>query len=124
MQDAYPLIALLAWLQLKHFVADYLLQPDWIIRGKGDLHHPGGYIHAAIHAMGTMPGLILFGVDAAGVAALAAGEFALHFVIDHVKARHSRARPMAMNSRAFWAAHGADQFLHHMTYCGILFLVS
>lgn len=123
MQDAYALIGLLAWLQAKHFAADYLLQSQWILRGKGDLRHPGGYAHAAIHIIGTAPGLVAFGLSGATVATLALGEFAAHFLIDHLKAVHSARHPVAANRRAFWIAHGTDQLLHHLTYVGMLGVV-
>ncbi|MEI1252170.1 DUF3307 domain-containing protein [Rhizobium aouanii] len=120
MESAFSLISLLAWLQAKHFAADYLLQPGWVLRGKGDLHHPGGYAHAAIHVAGSIPGLLLFGLDAKTVTLLAVAEFLIHYLIDHVKAVHSHLYPVAMTTRAYWASHGADQLLHHLTYTGIL----
>lgn len=123
MESAVSLVVLLAWLQAKHFAADYLLQPDWVLRGKGDLRHPGGYAHAAIHAVGTIPGLWLCGVDAMTVALVALAEFLIHYLIDHLKAVHSNAHPTEMTTRTYWAAHGADQLLHHLTYTGILVVV-
>jgi hypothetical protein len=123
MESAVPLVGLLVWLQAKHFAADYLLQPGWVLRGKGDFRHPGGYAHAAIHAMGTIPGLWLCGLDAVTVAVLALAEFLIHYLIDHLKAVHSHLHPAGMTTRAYWAAHGADQLLHHLTYTGILVAV-
>jgi hypothetical protein len=120
MDSAVSLIGLLAWLQTKHFAADYLLQPGWVLRGKGDLHHPGGYAHAAIHAAGTVPGLWLCGLDAMTVMVLALAEFLIHYLIDHLKALHAHRHPAAVTTRGYWAAHGADQLLHHLTYTGIL----
>ena len=122
MESALSLIGLLAWLQVKHFVADYLLQTHWILRGKGSLRHPGGYAHATIHAAGTIPGLASFGLDSTTVAVLTLSELLVHFLIDHFKAIHSHNRPAAVTSRAFWAAHGGDQLLHQLTYVGILAL--
>lgn len=124
MQGAYLLIGLLAWLQFKHFVADYLMQPAWILRGKGNLLHPGGYVHAGLHALGSLPALVLLELDRGWIAALVLGEFAVHFAIDHLKAVHAHKKPAAMTTRAYWAAHGADQLLHHLTYTGILVLIS
>ncbi|NEK18440.1 DUF3307 domain-containing protein [Rhizobium leguminosarum] len=123
MESASFLIGLLAWLQVKHFAADYLLQPAWILQGKGDIRHPGGYIHAAIHVVGTLPGLLLFGLDGVTVAVLALGEFLIHFTIDHLKAVHSRRHPAVAMSRGYWAVHGADQLLHHLTYTGLFAVV-
>lgn len=124
MQGAYSLIGMLAWLQFKHFVADYLLQPAWILRGKGDLRHPGGYAHAGLHALGSLPALMMLDLNGVWIGMMMAGEFGVHFVIDHFKAIHAYKRPAAMTTRAYWAAHGADQFLHHLTYVGMLALAS
>ena len=33
--------ALLIGLEIKHYVADYFLQPGWILGGKGDFRKPG-----------------------------------------------------------------------------------
>ncbi len=41
---------LLIGLEIKHYVADYFLQPGWMLGGKGDFRKPGGYAHAGIHA--------------------------------------------------------------------------
>lgn len=117
------LIGLLVWLQVKHFVADYLLQSPWIIAGKGHFDRPGGYVHAAVHVLGTAPALLYIGLDASIVALLLAGEFLVHFLVDHVKAVLARARPQSPNSARFWAWHGADQLAHHLTYSAILLVV-
>ena len=42
---------LLVGLELKHYIADYFMQPGWILAGKGDFRKPGGYAHAGIHAL-------------------------------------------------------------------------
>ena len=120
MESALFLIGLLAWLQVKHFVADYLLQPGWILEAKGDFRRAGGYAHAAIHVAGTIPGLLLFGLGGTTVAVLALSEFVIHFLIDHLKAIYSRNHPATVTTRAYWATHGFDQLLHHLTYTAIL----
>jgi hypothetical protein len=116
-------VGMLVWLQFKHFVADYLLQSAWIIRGKGSFHKPGGYIHAGIHVCGSLPVLYLGGLSAGGFAGLAVGEFVIHYLVDHLKAVHSRRRPHATNTQTFWALHGFDQLLHHLTYSGMLLVI-
>lgn len=50
---AITMVAMLAYLQLKHFVVDYVLQPAWILRGKGNFRMIGGYVHAGGHALGS-----------------------------------------------------------------------
>jgi len=120
MESAFFLIGLLAWLQVKHFIADYLLQPGWILKAKGDFFRVGGYAHAAIHVAGTVPGLLLFGTDGLIIIALAFGEFVSHFLIDHLKAVYGRSHPVDVMARSYWAAHGFDQLMHHLSYAAIL----
>ena len=114
-------IAMLLIFQVKHFVADYLLQPAWVIRGKGDFRQPGGYVHAGVHALGSLPALVLAGLGATEIAALAVVEFVVHFTIDHVKALLSRDSKSGPNTRAYWAMHGADQLMHQLTYAGLIY---
>ena len=123
MSMAVFLVGMLVWLQIKHFVADYLLQPPWILHGKGDFSKPGGYAHAAIHVCGSLPVLIAGGLSAGWIISLAAAEFAIHYLVDHFKAVHSRAHPHPTNTLAFWALHGADQLMHHMTYSALLLVI-
>lgn len=122
MDAATLFVGLLIWFQLKHFVADYLLQPGWIINGKGDFRKPGGYVHAGLHVVGSLPALYFVGLDATAVALLASAEFAVHYLIDHAKAVHARHHPHPANTRAFWALHGADQLMHHLTYSCLLLI--
>ncbi len=106
----------LVCLQLKHFAADYLLQTPWMIGGKGRIECGGGYAHAGIHAILSVPALLIAGLDLPKVAALACGEFVLHFAIDHFKARISMRSEKGPATASFWALHGADQCIHQLTY--------
>jgi hypothetical protein len=60
----------LAGLQAKHFIADYLLQSRWMIAGKASFAKPGGYAHVAVHVLGSLLVLMLAGVSAAMIAGL------------------------------------------------------
>ena len=120
--DMLFLILLIAF-QIKHFAADYLLQPDWMIRGKGDAAHAGGYVHAAIHGLGSTAIMLLYGLSGFPLLLLALGECVVHYLIDFGKARWSEARQPDLKSRLFWAAHGADQLLHQLTYAAMIFLM-
>jgi hypothetical protein len=112
----------LVGLQAKHFIADYLLQPRWMIAGKASFAKPGGYAHVAIHALGSFLVLTLAGVSGAMIAGLVIAEAVAHYVIDHVKARWSLAHPSDPARKSYWAAHGVDQFMHQLTYALMLFL--
>lgn len=120
MTTASLVIGMLVWLQFKHFVADYLLQSPWILGGKGDLRQPGGYVHAGLHAVGSLPVYFVAGLGGLAIVALVASEFVIHYVIDYAKVVYSQAHQSSTNSLAFWALHGADQLLHHLTYAGLL----
>ncbi|MBX4870108.1 DUF3307 domain-containing protein [Rhizobium bangladeshense] len=111
---------MLIWLQVKHFMADYVLQAEWMIGGKGNLRKAGPYAHAGIHAVATTPILWLSIKDSSWIVVIACGEFLVHFLIDHLKAIHGHRQPHPMNTRSFWVLHGADQLAHHLTYSAIL----
>ncbi|MDK1387576.1 DUF3307 domain-containing protein [Sinorhizobium sp. 8-89] len=120
MEMAITTVAMLACLQLKHFVVDYVLQPAWILRGKGNFRMIGGYVHAGGHALGTVPALMLASAGMTRVAILVLAEFLAHYLIDYGKAllsRHSRADA---TTRAYWAMHGADQLMHQLTYAALI----
>jgi hypothetical protein len=114
-------LAMLLCFQLKHFVADYLLQPGWMLRGKGDLRCAGGYAHAGLHALGSLPAFLIAGQEPAVIVLLSAAEFAVHYATDYTKAGLSARSHSGPNTRAYWALHGADQFVHQLTYVGLIF---
>ncbi len=116
-------LILLAGLQIKHFAADYLLQTNWMLAGKCSPAHPGGYAHVGVHAIGSLIVLLLAGVPLALTMMLVVAEAVLHYLIDMSKARWSRTHSSDMQSRAFWAAMGADQLMHQLTYAAMIFIV-
>jgi hypothetical protein len=113
-------IVMLLFLQLKHFLADYLLQPGWVIRGKGNLRRLGGYAHAGMHAMGSVPAYLAAGLQPVEIALLAIAEFVFHYLTDYTKAGLSRRSRSGPDTRAYWALHGADQLVHQLTYAGLI----
>ena len=110
------MIGVLACFQVKHFVADYLLQPPWLIRGKGHFDCAGGYVHAGIHVVGSIPALLLAGLPIVPLLMFMAAEFIVHFAIDHIKARISMGSAKGPTTASYWALHGADQLIHQLTY--------
>jgi Protein of unknown function (DUF3307) len=117
-------VEVLIWLQIKHFVADYLLQPDWVLAAKGDMRRMGGYVHAGIHAIGSLPAYLIAGVGLGGIAALVVVEFVVHYVIDFIKSDLSSRSRSGPNTAAYWALHGADQLAHQLTYVGLVVAVA
>lgn len=117
------LLLLLIGLQIKHFVADYLLQTRWMLAGKASFRKPGGYAHVGVHAVGSLIVLTLAGVPPATMAVLLIAEAVVHYLIDFGKAVWSKNRPADITSAPFWAAHGADQLLHQVTYAVMVYVV-
>jgi hypothetical protein len=117
------LFGLLIGLEIKHFIADYLLQPGWILAGKGDFRKPGGYAHAGVHAALTALLLVIFGTPLALAAAVFAVEFVIHYALDYSKIMYSRGVHVDRQPARFWALHGIDQLAHQLTYAGIIYWV-
>lgn len=114
---------LLLGLEFKHYVADYFLQPAWMLGGKGDVRHPGGYAHAGIHAGLTAVVLLVAGTPMVTLASIVVAEFIVHYLLDYSKIHYSRGVHVDSAPRRFWALHGIDQLTHQVTYAAIIFVV-
>lgn len=118
-----PLVfAMFAGLLFKHFLADYVFQPKWMLSAKGRLDAPGGYAHAGLHALGSGIVLIACGIGAATVAAIMVGEAVVHYAIDYAKDRITLRTDTKHNPKRYWLLHGLDQFAHQMTYVAIAWI--
>jgi len=113
---------LLALFGIKHFICDFLLQNEKMLKDKGVYMAPGGCNHAAIHALGTLIVLLLFFPwdPVAHIFAIAIGllDGVIHYHIDWAKTNLSQGLTPA--DRKFWVWFGADQGLHYLTYVGII----
>jgi hypothetical protein len=107
---------LLIGLQLKHFVADFLLQPGWILAGKGDIRLPGGYAHAGIHAAFTALVLAGTGVPVGTIVTVMLVEFVLHYGLDYAKVHYSKNVDISAQASRYWGLFGVDQLAHQITY--------
>jgi hypothetical protein len=108
-------------LLIKHYLADFVLQPKWMLVGKGRLSAPGGYAHAAVHAAGSGFLLAACGVTGPLVATLMAGELLVHYFIDFAKDRISERSQVEHSPKLYWQLHGLDQLAHQMTYVVITY---
>lgn len=115
---------------LKHLLADSILQRPYQYLNKGNLRHPGGWIHGAIHAALTALVLLVCGVSPLRSATLAAAEGLAHIGIDWSKVRicqrfrwsERRADCLAVFSDNYFHALLVDQALHYFTYCAVVAL--
>lgn len=110
-------------LEIKHYVADYFLQPGWMLGGKGDWRKPGGYVHAGIHA--GLSGLVLLvaGTPWPWLIGLMLAEFIVHYGLDYAKIHYSAGVHVDTRPRRFWVLHGVDQVTHQLTYGAMIYLV-
>ena len=113
---------LLALFGVKHFIADFAMQYDYMLRDKGTYGAVGGVHHALVHASFTFLILVFFCSDANVVLPLSFADFVLHYHIDYFKQQVNRGFTSA--DREFWIWLGADQALHYLTYVGIISYVT
>lgn len=104
----------------KHFVADFALQTGWMFRGKGVYGHPGGLAHACVHMLGSLPALAVMGLAPLAILLLVVAEGIIHYHLDWGKEGLARRLGTSTQDRLFWILIGADQFLHYLTYIGMI----
>jgi hypothetical protein len=129
-------LALLLALQIKHFLADFVFQTEFMVFGKAkrgwDWVNPL-LLHSSVHAAFTF--LILAAwliaqarspeattsiVNLKPAFDLALIELVAHFVIDRVKAHPDLGGRFKFPTKMFWVALGLDQLAHQATYIWIV----
>jgi hypothetical protein len=118
------LFLLIVLYEVKHFVADYLLQTAWIYKGKT---RPGwSYViplgvHAGLHALGSLVILLYF---APHLWMWAFFDFGTHFAMDRIKSSpRLLGRYSNTSKRAFWICVGIDQTVHHLVHYYIVYKI-
>jgi hypothetical protein len=106
-------------LQIKHFLCDYVLQAKYQYSNKGKYGHPGGIVHAGLHALFTISAFIVITPSLALGFAIVIGEFVVHYHIDWTKEQILKRRQWVFPQAQFWSVFGADQALHELTYLAI-----
>ena len=113
----------MAYLVVKHAIADFLLQTEYQRRTKGDYGALGGITHAFTHIFLTVPVFwVLPPVGIGIIAVLLAAEFVVHYHLDWTKEQIVRANNWTSRNTPFWWAIGLDQMAHALTYVAILWL--
>lgn len=111
------IIILLGLFGIKHFIADFVLQTNTMLKDKGIYGAPGGRDHASWHGILTFFVLVWF-VNPYTAMLLALVDAIVHYHIDYIKTNLSNGSTPA--DRKFWILLGADQGLHYLTYVGII----
>lgn len=113
------------WLAVKHCLADFIFQTPYQYKNKGIYGHPGGLIHAGIHAALTAPLFLILPAAGIGTAlAILAGEYVVHYHIDWVKEQVVKHYALVADTPGFWYALGTDQLAHYITYIVIIWILA
>jgi len=115
--------ALLAF-QLKHFLCDFVLQSKFQVRTKKIYGHYGGFIHAGLHAVTSLPALVILSASPIALVALPLFECVLHYHVDWTKAQIDERTGWTINDDAYWMLFGLDQLVHQLTYAGFIAFLS
>jgi Protein of unknown function (DUF3307) len=111
----------LAYLAIKHAIADFFLQTKYQWENKGRYGHPGGLLHAAIHTVFSLPIFWMVQPESAQWAALVlAAEFVVHYHCDWIKEQILKQYALTYQDDGFWRALGIDQLVHGLTYVAMV----
>ncbi len=107
----------------KHLLVDFPLQTSFQYLNKGTWLHLGGLLHSSLHGIGTLIILLCF-TNPLMAFTLAVLDFVLHYLIDYGKVNINRNLGYSpVNSEQFWWLLGLDQWLHQLTYLGIVLIM-
>jgi hypothetical protein len=114
----WSLCAILLAFAFKHFVADFILQNNWIAHGKERLE--GWFMPLMVHVLchGALTLAIALAL-APRLWWLAVVDLVIHGCIDRGKSVTGHWGGWKPNEGAFWWLMGFDQFLHQVTNIGL-----
>ena len=103
---------------VKHYLADFVLQTNWIAHGKD---RPNRWLAPLLAHGGFHAGLTLLIVLAVAPALwwLAAADLAIHLAVDRGKTLVGRWGGWDIRNPRFWWLFGFDQLLHQITNVGL-----
>lgn len=104
---------------VKHVLADFVLQSEWMARGK---EQERGWIfplaaHAAVHAALTLALVIMIKPSLWWLSLL---DFIIHGGIDRSRGLVMRLLKVTEHQAAWWMLFGIDQGLHQFTHFGFI----
>lgn len=117
------IIELFLLFQIKHFFVDFPLQVPYHYLNKGKFLHPGGLAHAGLHGATTAAITAVYTTPTFGMF-LGVLDFVIHYFIDYFKVNINKKYGLTpTNSEYYWWLLGIDQFLHQLTYIGLIALI-
>jgi Protein of unknown function (DUF3307) len=116
------ILLIITLLFTKHFIVDFPLQKPYQWQNKGTYGHLGGILHSLLHAVGTFLCFVYF-VPTTMCLLLSVIDMIVHYHIDWAKMNINKKYGWGANTHAeFWTLLGLDQFLHSLTYIGLVLL--
>lgn len=122
-ETIYLIFVLLVVFQLKHFIADFPLQNQYMLqKQRSDWSFVAPLaLHCSIHAILT---LLITLVVQPSLWWLAIADFVIHFMMDRFKAGpRYLGRFSNISKTSYWAALGFDQMVHHLTHIWLIWML-
>lgn len=115
---------LLVIYQFKHFLADFPLQTEYMLRKfrRTDWVLPLS-AHAGTHAISTLFIVAIFTQNILLAVGLAIFDFIIHFIMDRIKASPDLLGRWGPSESKFWYMVGIDQMVHHLTHYTIIYFI-
>lgn len=107
------MIEFLFLLFVKHFVIDFIMQTDAMVKGKGIYGNLQGILHSLQHGIGTLFVCVMCIAQPIYWAIIPLADMILHYHIDYCKMRFGC---RDVTQPKFWHQLGLDQFLHYTCY--------
>jgi len=121
LSDVETILLVFVVLQVKHFLADFVLQTPRMIYEKGIYGAVHGIYHSLWHSAGTLLAFVWLHPIVGLVTAFF--DFLLHYHIDWAKNRINTHAKLSLQDRAFWVWFGADQLAHQLTYIVLIWWI-
>lgn len=114
-------LILITLLFTKHFIVDFPLQPRYMYSNKGIYGHPGGVLHSWLHGICTW---VIFAFFTPHAILLALADQLIHYHIDWAKMNINKKLGWGPTTHEqFWWLTGLDQYLHALTYIGLIYAI-
>ncbi len=111
---------LLSLLFVKHWVADFVVQYDYMVEQKGIYGAAGGVHHSTIHALLTIMCFVPF-ISLPYSMLIGLIDGVAHYHIDWAKMKINALRKLNITKNEFWMWLGADQLAHSVTYLALVY---
>ena len=111
---------LLFVIAVKHWIADFVLQFEYMVEQKGTYGLSGGIEHALLHGILTTIVLTAFINNITVAAMFGLLDSVVHYHIDYVKARWGT---RDANQQRFWIQLGANQLAHYTFYIWLIWIL-